>query len=118
MQVPPLNRFAETGDQAEDAALPCAAALVGGTLALMTAWVDVGDGVGSSAVGDGHRRLLARKIVSNLFFLRHHPALQESLRRVVGNVHERWLPIANAAEPDADAHADALLALPVSPVRH
>jgi hypothetical protein len=45
------------------------------------------------------RALIARKIVSNLFFLRHHPDLGEPMRRVIGKVHERWLPLASAGAP-------------------
>jgi hypothetical protein len=69
--------------------LPCVGGLIAGTLALMTTWVDP-----ECAQAARQRPLIARKIVSNLFFLRHHPELGEPLRRVVGKVHERWLPLA------------------------
>jgi hypothetical protein len=70
--------------------LPCAGGLIAGTLALMTTWVDPEPAA--------PRVLIARKIVSNLFFLRHHPELGEPLRRVIGKVHERWLPLAGGDE--------------------
>ena len=66
--------------------LPCAGGLIAGTLALMTSWAD--------PEPSAPRALVARKIVSNLFLLRHHPELGEPLRRVIGKVHERWLPLA------------------------
>jgi hypothetical protein len=69
--------------------LPCAGGLIAGTLALMTTWADPPTGACAA-----QRPLLARKIVSNLFFLRHHPDLGEPMRLVIGKVHERWLPMA------------------------
>jgi hypothetical protein len=72
--------------------LPCAGGLIAGTLALMTTWADPPDGPDGACAAQ--RPLLARKIVSNLFFLRHHPDLGEPMRLVIGKVHERWLPMA------------------------
>jgi hypothetical protein len=69
--------------------LPCAGGLIAGTLALMTSWAAPADPACAA-----QRPLLARKIVSNLFFLRHHPDLGEPMRLVIGKVHERWLPLA------------------------
>jgi hypothetical protein len=82
-------------DDAVSGDLPCAGGLIAGTLALMTSWAAPPD-----AACAAQRPLLARKIVSNLFFLRHHPDLGEPMRRVIGKVHERWLPLAQAL-PDA-----------------
>jgi hypothetical protein len=79
-----MQAFTDTRD--ELAAFPCAGALVAGTFALMTTWALPGDDNQTA-----QRVLIARKIVSNLFFLRHHPALGEPLRRVMAQVHERWL---------------------------
>lgn len=76
-----------------DTPLPCAGGLIAGTLALMTCWAAPEPG----ATTDEHQRaLMARKIVSNLFFLREHPDLAPGLRRVIGKVHERWLLLAHA----------------------
>jgi hypothetical protein len=80
---------------------PCAGALVAGTFALMTTWA-LPDAPGADATSHPQRHaqrqvLIARKIVSNLFFLQHHPALGEPLRRVMAHAHERWLPMARNA---------------------
>jgi hypothetical protein len=86
-------------DEASEAVsgdLPCAAGLIAATLALMTTWA-----APDAPSAQDHRLLLARKVVSNLFFLRHHPALGEPLRRVIGKVHERWTAIATAPAPEA-----------------
>jgi hypothetical protein len=73
---------------------PCAGALVAGTFALMTAWANPEPG---ARIGlQEQRALLARKIVSNLFFLQQHPALAEPLRRVIAQTHQRWLPMAQS----------------------
>jgi hypothetical protein len=75
---------------------PCAAALVAGTLALMTTWADSGAG----PTADDRRRVLARKVVSNLFFLSQHPGLMPALRQVAAKTHERWVPLAQGAVRD------------------
>ena len=55
-------------------ALPCMEAMVAGTLSLMTAWADPNP---DAAVDlDAQRQLIARKIVSNLFFPSAPPACQ------------------------------------------
>ena len=80
----------------EDVTLPCAQALVAGTVALMTVWADPClDGAADAAT---QRLLVARKIVSNLFFLQQHPHLGEPLRQVMANAHRRWVGMARAAE--------------------
>ncbi len=76
------------------AAMPCAGGLLAGTLALMTCWAEPES---SAQVSAGQQRaLMARKIVSNLFFLREHPDLPSGLRLVVTKVHARWCSIAQA----------------------
>ncbi len=83
-------------DPTEDVTLPCAQALVAGTVALMTVWADpCPDGTADLAT---QRLLVARKIVSNLYFLRQHPHLGEPLRQVMANAHQRWVGVARAAE--------------------
>ena len=77
-----------------------------GTLALMTAWA--APEPDASIDADQQRALIARKIVSNLFFLSHHPDVGAGLRHVIGNVHQRWLPMAQGARPVAP-QADAAL---------
>lgn len=76
----------------EPQALPSLDALMAATLALMTGWA----GPCPQARVDEHtqRRLIARKIVSNLFFLQHHPLAPPNLRQVCANAHARWQPLA------------------------
>lgn len=62
---------------------PSAEALVAGTMALMT-------GYAQSPEQCPHRPLLAKKILSNLFFLAGHPALSEPLRATMANLRTRW----------------------------
>ncbi|MBP6903499.1 MAG: hypothetical protein KBC73_25665 [Burkholderiaceae bacterium] len=76
--------------------LPSLEALVAGTVALMTAWADPSP----PARGDlaTQRRLLARKIVSNLFFIQHHPCASAALRQVMANAHAHWVGLAGPAQ--------------------
>ncbi len=91
-------------------ALPCAGGLIAGTLALMTCWA----APEPSATGteEQQRALMARKIASNLYFLRAHPDIAPGLRQVIGKVHERWVLIAQtapvAATPEHRSDAAAL----------
>ncbi len=86
---------------------PCAVALLAATIALMT---------GHAAPEPGARvdagtlqRLMARKIVSNLFFLRHHPDLSPGLHQLLAGLHARWSALAaQGGEVPADpVHASA-----------
>jgi hypothetical protein len=67
----------------EDYELPSADALMAGTLALMT-------GYAQTAPGDDHRCLMARKLVSSLFFLSEHPQVSPHMRRLLANLRTRW----------------------------
>jgi hypothetical protein len=87
-------------------ALPCAGSLIAGTLALMTCWA--APERSATATEEQQRALMARKIASNLFFLREHPDVAPSLRRVVGKAHERWLSIAQAPPLSTENSASAL----------
>lgn len=91
-------------DDAGNGALqPSLDALIGGTLALMTAWTDAAPCVlAAPAVQAAHRQsLVARKIVSNLFFLQHHPLLSAPLRQVVAQARQRWFVLAHPGQADA-----------------
>lgn len=83
--------------------MPCAFGLLVGTLALMTAH--------ASPEPETHvdvttqRRLMARKIVSNLFFLQHDPDAPPPLRQVAANMHVRWLSMSESSEEANAAHA-------------
>lgn len=62
--------------------LPCAEALLAGSLALMT----------GHAQSDCARQrfLMARKIRSNLFFLAQHPGINATFRTVLQRMHDHW----------------------------
>lgn len=70
--------------------VPCVEVIVSGTMALMT-----GFAMSDSAQ---HRSLMGRKIRSNLFFLAHHPALTDSFRCVVQNMHAHWCALVEQLE--------------------
>lgn len=92
----------------EELPMPCAVAMVAATFALMTAWASPEPA--ARVTPAELRRLLARKIVSNLFFLREHPQLDPRLRQVVAQAHAHWTVLAAgqaspmAAQPHASLH--------------
>ncbi len=47
-------------------------------------------GYAQAAAGDLHRSLLARKLVSNLFFLSEHPQVSPHMRCMLANLRTRW----------------------------
>jgi hemin uptake protein HemP len=64
------------------------------TLALMTCWAEPEP---TASLGAAQQRMMmARKIVSNLYFLREHPHLPCGLRLVITKLHARWCDIAQA----------------------
>jgi hypothetical protein len=87
---------------------PCAGGLLAGTLALMTCWAAPEPEAKVDA--QKQRSLIARKVVSNLFFLRDHPDVGPGLQQVVGRLHQRWVLIAQDAAitaPPLDLAAEA-----------
>ena len=103
-------------DDNDTPALPCTDGLIAGTLALMTCWA--APEPGATATEEQQRALMARKIASNLYFLREHPDIAPGLRRVIAKVHERWVLLAQAL-PSAAAHDLARLdALPAAHALH
>lgn len=80
-------------DEAAQAPLPCAGGLLAATLALMTCWAEPEP---TASMGAAQQRLMARRIVSNLYFLREHPHLPCGLRLVITKLHARWCDIAQA----------------------
>lgn len=66
----------------EEYHLPCAEALLAGTLALMTGH--------AQACCDNHRQLMNAKIVANLSQLSEHPILSPQLRTALWNLRTRW----------------------------
>ena len=97
-----------------DEAWPCALSLLVGTLALMTAHAHPEPAAHVDAATQ--RRLMARKIVSNLFFLQHHPDAPPPLRQVAANLHGRWLPMAGSQ--DTASAAPAMAAVPAGTQWH
>lgn len=80
---------------------PCPFSLLAATFALMTRY--------AAPMPDGRvcetrmRSLLARKIVSNLFFLRHHPDLPHGFGQIVANIHAQWQALATGDSAQAPA---------------
>ncbi len=68
--------------------LPCDEALLAATLALMSAYA--GPAADARIDAAAQRRLMARKIVSNLALLCGHPQLSPGLRQVAGTLHRHW----------------------------
>ncbi|TDM08386.1 MAG: hypothetical protein C4K60_02720 [Ideonella sp. MAG2] len=72
----------------DEASTPDAEALLAGTLALMTAWAHPSPE--AKLAPEALQSLLRKKIISNLFFLQHHPLISPHLRQVASNVHGQW----------------------------
>lgn len=67
----------------EEYEMPSADAMLAGTLALMT-------GYAQSSPSCPNRSLMARKLISNLFFLMQHPNVSPPLRAMLANLRTRW----------------------------
>lgn len=74
----------------EEYVLPSVDALMAGTLALMT-------GYSQTPETCPNRSLMARKLVSNLFFLANHPHVSPTMRCMLGNLRTRWQLVLEAA---------------------
>ncbi|OGA98683.1 MAG: hypothetical protein A3E79_19300 [Burkholderiales bacterium RIFCSPHIGHO2_12_FULL_61_11] len=90
------GRTGETGE--EEYVMPCAEAMLAGTLALMTGHVQ--------ACCDGHRVLMAKKIVANLVLLSEHPLLSPQFKTMLWNLRERWREQLESAQDMQTAQAD------------
>lgn len=66
----------------EEYDLPCAEALLAGTLALMTGYVQ--------ACCDNHRDAMGRKVVTNLQLLAQAEGLTPHFRTMLWSLQERW----------------------------
>ncbi len=96
MSMNPAPSSADT----EEYSLPCAEALLAGTLALMTGYAQ-----GSS---DSHRDAMGRKIVANLQNLSQLDALTPHFRTMLWNLQVRWATQAvkqAAAQEDEEVRA-------------
>ena len=96
--------------------MPCAGGLIAGTLALMTCWA--APEPSANADEEKQRVLMARKIASNLFFLREHPDVAPGMRRVIGKVHERWVLLAHEQPQEAALELAPSEPLPVNTALH
>lgn len=95
-RTPCLDASAEPD---EEYTMPCAEAMLAGTLALMTGYAQHQD--------TGVRHLMARKVVSNLFFLSGHPHLSDAFRTMLGNLRIRWQADGAAAAACVDVAANS-----------
>ena len=66
----------------EEYEMPCAEAVLAGTLALMTGH--------AQSCCQAHRELMAHKVVSNLFILSQHPILSPGFKSMLFNLQARW----------------------------
>lgn len=85
---------------------PCLEALLAGTFALMTCWATPSEE--GQMAAQPQKELMARKIVSNLFFLKEHPHASPGMQQVMARAHARWVPLARCpgCQPDnVDARA-------------
>lgn len=76
----------------EGQSYPCVQGLIAANVALMTAYASPDPQSPDSP--QAQRLLLARKVVSNLFFLREHPLLSPDLRQVMASAHQLWAQLA------------------------
>jgi len=82
--------------------LPSVDALTAGTLALMT-------GYAQAPADCPNRSLMARKLVSNLFFLSGHPHVSPPMRAMLANLRTRWqLALDDAPVPEVPRQATPL----------
>jgi len=86
---------------------PCAFGLLAATVALMTRYADPAPDAKVDVAK--MRNLLARKIVSNLFFLQHHPSVPAHFGVVMAQAHQHWVGISR--EPRAMCAPDCSIAL-------
>ena len=78
----------------DEGALPCPLALIAANVALMSAYAH--PDIAPDDEGTARRGSLARKVVSNLYFLSQHPALPAALRQVMAQAHHHWVQVAKA----------------------
>ena len=133
MSASSTHAIAGPPESDEGTELPSAEALVAATLALMTGYAEhcttprtTPTAPRAARRGEALPRLLAAKVVSNLFFLAEHPALSAPLRSTLWRLRSHWAAVERGAgaEPAvAVAAGDACGAaasawLPASATRH
>jgi hypothetical protein len=82
-----------------DVELPCIDGMLMGTLALMTGYAEHQCEQGNPRSRD----LMAKKIVSNLFFLAAHPSLSVPMAAVMRNLQKHWHTLSALASLEAPA---------------
>jgi hypothetical protein len=91
----------DTKPHDEEFVMPCAEAMLAGTLALMT-------GHAQSACAR-QRMLMAKKIRSNLYFLGQNPDITPNFRTVAQRMHQHWEALAEPAATTVLGHDNQLL---------
>ena len=79
--------------------VPRAEVMLAATLALMTGH--------AQSVGGPYRQLMAKKVVSNLFFLSAHPQLSPQFKTMLGNLHAHWRALAQVSLQEAVPHSES-----------
>jgi len=92
----------------EEYSLPCAEALLAGTLALMTGYVQ--------ACCDSHRDAMGRKITANLQMLADAEGFTPHFRTVVWSLQGRWAQQSAGQGGDAASAALSAADSPAAPV--
>lgn len=85
--------------------VPSLEALVAGTVALMTTWAAPCADARCDHLAQ--RSLLARKIISNLFFIQNHPCASPAFRQVMANAHQRWIGLVHATPETSTPASDS-----------
>jgi hypothetical protein len=94
-----------------DVELPCIDGMLAGTLALMTGYAEHQCEQGNANC----RNVMAKKIVSNLYFLASHPQMPHAMVLVMRNLQNHWhtlsalgaLESGDSAAPSADSEQSA-----------
>jgi hypothetical protein len=82
--------------------LPSIDGMLAGTMALMTGYAEH-----QCEQGNGNcRHLIAKKIVSNLFFLASHPQLPGAMAQVLRNLQNHWHTLSALSALEAAAGAE------------
>ncbi len=85
-----------------DVELPCIDGMLMGTLALMTGYAEHQCEQGCARSRD----LMAKKIVSNLFFLANHPRLSAPMAAVMRNLQGHWHTLSALGSLEAAAASE------------
>jgi hypothetical protein len=84
-----------------DVELPCIDGMLAGTLALMTGYAEHQCEQGNASC----RHLMAKKIVSNLYFLASHPQMPGTMALVMRNLQNHWHTLSALGVLESGANA-------------